>query len=148
MHENSEEFEQINWNLKADILERSADLEVARENLKEGIKHYNLLIDLCVKHNCDRAKSRTIAGILYKIGCSFQLLSESHQAALDSFYEASNILSGILIEETKVTNPEEGNQLKIQDLKDNEKLKKVEVASDKAKDLQGIIMEINNKIEE
>jgi hypothetical protein len=68
MHEDPEEFEQINWNLKADILERQADLEIAREAIQDGIDLYKKLIDLCVKHNLDRAKSRTIAGILYKIG--------------------------------------------------------------------------------
>ena len=148
MHENPEEFEQINWNTKADILERQADLEAARENLKEAIRLYNSLIDLCIKHNCDRAKSRTIAGILYKIGCAYQFVPDGQQAALDSFYEASTILGGILIEDVKTHNPEEGSKLNIMDLKDNEKLKKIEIYSDKARELQGLTLEINNKIEE
>ena len=70
LSENPQEFEQINWNLKADIIERKADLEIARENTEKGICLYKELIELCVKHNCDRASSRTIACILYKIGCA------------------------------------------------------------------------------
>jgi len=45
-----DEFEQDHWNLKADILERQADLEIAREQTKEGIDLYLELIDLCIKH--------------------------------------------------------------------------------------------------
>jgi hypothetical protein len=51
MHEDPEEFEQINWNLKADIMERQADLEIARESIDQAIKLYNELIGLCEKHN-------------------------------------------------------------------------------------------------
>lgn len=46
MHENPEEFEQTYWNLKADILERQADLEISREFTKEGIEKYITLIEL------------------------------------------------------------------------------------------------------
>ncbi len=148
MYEGKGQFERANWNTRADILERQADLEIARENIKEGIRLYNVLIDLCVSHNCDRLKSRTIAGILFKIGCGYQFVPESQQAAMDSFFEASTILSGILIEDVKTHNPEEGGKLQVADMKDNAKLKEIEINSDKAKELQALILEINNKIEE
>jgi chromatin remodeling complex protein RSC6 len=67
---------------------------------------------------------------------------------LDSFYEASNILGALLIEDIKTFNPELADELSVQALKNIENLKRVEVETDKSKELQSILIEINEKIEE
>ena len=148
MQENAEEFENNNWNLKADILERQADLEVLREAIQDGIQLYQQLIALCVKHNCDRQKSRTIAGVLYKVGCAYSLMDTGFQAAIDNFHEAADILSLVFIEEVKKYDPELASTLSVQDLKNRQKLQSVEIQNDLSRELQGIIVEITHKIEE
>ena len=145
MHENPEEFEQLNWNLKADILERQADLEIAREEIKTGIELYKNLIEFCIKHGCDPEKSRSIAGIHFKIGWAYNLLETGFQSALDHFYSASKVLTYLLCADINLTSE---TPVTVESLSSKSGLESTEVCSDKSKELKSLLIEIHNKIEE
>lgn len=75
-------------------------------------------------------------------------METSYQAALDHFHEALDILTLLLIEEVKLTDPEKATELTVIQLKKKSELEKLEVCTDKAAELKSICVEICDKTDE
>ena len=117
-------------------------------NTALGIQLYHSLIEFLAANGWDRTRSRSIAGLLFKVGWAHNLDENGYQSAIEWFNEASGILSKLLYEDVKLTNPESVNNLEVSDLSNKDTLEKLEVATDRSKELKSILLEISIKIEE